>query len=414
MIGPALRALRYPTETGLLVGLCFFLPLLEAPKNLLWAAYVVTWLVNRVRARDFGGRWDAWDSLIALWIASGYAAAVFAGQSGDEWRGAHDLLRYASVLWLVKRGGYSEAELRWVLGALVASTVVGLAVGYVRLWSGIGKSGDLQLHSVGHVNHTAIYLAIMSGVCVAWIYARWKAWRPGRRAAALAIATLVLASLIVTASRAAIAIGLAFIPLLGLAWWPRWRAPLVASAAALAVIVAAAAVVGAEALRKHEKNVAEQNVLSFRDGIWRMALAAWERYPLFGVGMSNYPQITYERVKTWRTEAGSGYDEKHYYLAAHAHNLYLNALAERGAIGAGALAAVLLAWLVALFRRRPRAEDSDHAWLAWGAAGAAWFVTVTVGLVNTTLHHEHGILAVLLLGCWLASRPGLRAPPSPR
>jgi len=29
---------------------------------------------------------------------------------------------------------------------------------------------------------------------------------------------------------------------------------------------------------------------------------------------------------------------------------------------------------------------------------------VGVGLVNTTLHHEHAILSVMLLGIWLASR----------
>jgi hypothetical protein len=33
-------------------------------------------------------------------------------------------------------------------------------------------------------------------------------------------------------------------------------------------------------------------------------------------------------------------------------------------------------------------------------------VTIGVGLVNTTLHHEHGILAALLFGLWLSKRPG--------
>jgi len=75
-------------EHAALVGLAFFLPLYEAPKNILWLAFVVLWLANRFRARDFGGRWDGWDTLIALWIASGYAAAAFAGIHGDEHRKA--------------------------------------------------------------------------------------------------------------------------------------------------------------------------------------------------------------------------------------------------------------------------------------------------------------------------------------
>ena len=46
----SLRAVRYPVETALLVGLCLVLPILEAPKNLLWLAYVAAWIVNRAQA----------------------------------------------------------------------------------------------------------------------------------------------------------------------------------------------------------------------------------------------------------------------------------------------------------------------------------------------------------------------------
>jgi hypothetical protein len=47
--------------------------------------------------------------------------------------------------------------------------------------------------------------------------------------------------------------------------------------------------------------------------------------------------------------------------------------------------------------------------LLWGAAASAWLVTVGAGAVNTTLHHEHGILAALLLGGWLCNLQGQAA-----
>src|SRR5258706_7033473 len=156
-----LRKVRFPVETGLLIAFCIFLPLVEMPKNLAWLLYVSAWLLNRARARDWGGRWDLWDTLFALWIASGYLVAAFAGLQGSELGGAHELARYALLGWLVKRAGYSGKELRWLLGALALSTVAGLAHGYWRLATGASKNGALQLHSVGHVNHTAIYLAIV-------------------------------------------------------------------------------------------------------------------------------------------------------------------------------------------------------------------------------------------------------------
>jgi O-antigen ligase len=405
----SLKKSRVPIELGLLLGLCFFLPLLEAPKNLLWLAYVGTWLVNRTEAHDFGGRWDLWDTLIAAWIASGFLAAAFAGVQGEEWRGAGDLVRYGSILWCVKRGGYTEREQRWVLGFLVSSAVVGLAVGYLRIWTGIGKSGHLQLHSVGHVNHTAIYIAIMAGVCASWVFARWKAWHPGRRLVALAVLTLVLVSLLFTASRGAVGIGVAMLMVLGIAWWPRWRIPALASIVLVAAVTAVTYTGGAEVVRRHEANVAAQNVLAFRDGVWRMALAAWERHPWFGIGMDNYSQVTPERVRAWRADVGKPYDPANYYQSSHAHSLYLNTLAERGVIGAAALGAVLLAWAASLARAWVRRPQSDHEWILWGAAAAALVVSTGTGLVNTTLHHEHGLLAALLLGLWLSRHPARRA-----
>jgi O-antigen ligase len=396
-----LKETRFPLETGILAALCVFLPLAEAPKNLLWLAYLATWLVNRARAREFGGDWDPWDTLIALWIASGYLVAAFAGLHKSEWQGAGDLLRYGSILWLVKRAGYGERESKLALTALVAATVVGLLIGYFRLWSGIGKSGTLQLHSVGHVNHTAIYLAIMLGLCAAWAYTRFRVWTAGRRALAAAVLLLVLVSLVVTASRGAIGVGLVMLPLLAAAWRPRWRAPLAASAAAIVLVAGAALLFRFEVVRKQERNVADENVLAFRDGVWRVSLAAFGRYPAFGVGMDNYSQITPERVRTWRGEAGARFAPDTYYFTSHGHSLFANTLAERGAAGSAALGAVLAAWLYALLRHRPRAPDADLYWLLWGGSAAAWFVTVAAGTVNTTLHHEHGILAALLLGLWL-------------
>src|SRR5205814_7189125 len=76
-------SLRYPVEFSWLLGLVFFLPLFEAPKNLCWLGYVLAWLYNRARDRSWGGAWDRWDSLIAVWIASGYLSAAFAGVHHD-------------------------------------------------------------------------------------------------------------------------------------------------------------------------------------------------------------------------------------------------------------------------------------------------------------------------------------------
>src|SRR5258708_25707900 len=51
---PTRTELQYPVEFFWLLGLVFFLPLFEAPKNLCWLGYALKWLYNRIPARERG------------------------------------------------------------------------------------------------------------------------------------------------------------------------------------------------------------------------------------------------------------------------------------------------------------------------------------------------------------------------
>lgn len=388
-------------EFWILAGLMFVLPLFEAPKNILWVLYVLVWLANRAKSRDFGGRWDGWDSLIAAWIASAVLSAVFAGLHHKEWQGAMDLLRYGSVLWLLKRSRFEERELTILFGALALGAVGALAHGYWRLEI-THKRELLELKSVGHVNHSAIYLAILLGATASVVAAYWRRLGPSGRVAAAMLLALFAASLFVMKSRTAIAVALALVVLLGTAWWPRARVIAIATLVAVAAVVAVAVVARVEVVKKHEDRTAEGNVLAYRAQIWNTARAAWQRFPLFGVGMKNYSAIEPKAVRQWRAEAGKPFDENTFIVkTGHGHSLYYNTLAERGTVGFAALAAVLLAWAWRLLRRYPGRTGDDRAWALWGGALSAWFVTVFAGVGNTTLHSEHALLSVIFLGLWL-------------
>jgi O-antigen ligase len=369
-------------EIGLLLALCIFLPLYEAPKNLTWLAYVIVWLANRARARDFGGRWDGWDTLILLWVVSGFVIAPFAALHGGEWRAALDIVRNGLVLWMVRRSRLNEVEAGAVLGSLVASVVIGLVMGLAQLWS--GATGRLELNSVGHVNHTVVYLAIMLGVCASWLFL-------GRqRALAGAIALFVLVTIFVAASRSGVAAAVVTLAILAFAWWPRARFPAVVAGAVLVVSGVLAAVGGAEVFEKQAESAQSGHPLNFREEAWKLAVSTWETHPWFGVGMDNF-NLASRKLET----------EQLRNLLPHAHSLYLNTLAERGIVGAAPVFALLAVWGWWLVTRRPRRTDPDHEWLLWGAAASAWIVTIVIGMVNTTFHHEHGLLAALLLGLWL-------------
>jgi O-antigen ligase len=386
-------------EAGVLLAFAFVLPLFEAPKNLLWLVFVAIWLANRFRGRDFGGRWDRWDTLIVLWIASGFAAAAFAGLHDDEWRAAADIVRYATVAWLLKRSRYPDRTWTGLALAILAGTVVALAWGYAALPR---THLQLQMNSVGHVNHSAIYLAIVLGLALAATRAWWSSWGWGRRAGALALLAAFALSLQWMESRGAI--GAAFVmsaALLGVEAL-RQRRPL--RTTVLVVLAAAAAVLLATPafIEKNLRFMEAGKFLNVRDGVWRVGFYAWREYPAFGVGMDNFHRIRPENVREWNAKHGEPFEPEALLFTSHGHSLYVTALAERGLVGLGMLLAVLVAWAAFLVRSTPGAGAPPLHWTYWGGAAAAWIVSVLVGLVNTTLHHEHALLAMLLLGGWLS------------
>lgn len=392
---------KHPAEFILLLGLVLALPLFEAPKNLLWGAWIIVWLYPRVRDKDYGGPWDIWDSLIALWVASGYVVAAFAGLSNDEWGGANDILRYGTILWALKRSGYGAKEFRWLIVTVVVSTLIALGAGFWS-WYVSGSHKALELHSVGHVNHSAIYLAISYGIALAAIMAFWARLGGMWRVAGVLTTGVFAVAVFMTSSRAAAGAIVVLTLFMALVWLRKSKTMAAIVMAALVVAASIAYFGEVAVVAKYHSRVAGDDVLSLRGEIWNTAMEAWKRYPVFGVGMNNYSQISLEKVEQWVGASGRTYVASSYLSYSHAHSLYLTALAERGLFGFGVLMMVLSAWLYGLLRYLPGAHDEDMAWVLWGGSFSAWLVTVGVGTVNTTLHHEHAILSALMLGMWLA------------
>ncbi|MBS0337383.1 MAG: O-antigen ligase family protein [Proteobacteria bacterium] len=384
-----------------LYAFALVLPMLEAPKNLLWVLYAVLWIVNRARKGGFGGAWTRWDTAILVWIVSGYGAAAFAGVHNSEWLSAFDILRYGTVLWMLKRSGYDPAALNRLLFCIIAGTAAALARGGYELWF-TKEHATLGLNSVGHVNHSAIYVAITFIATVAWSRAAWgHASLAGRILGLILNAGFVLA-LFVMASRGAVGAAfiaaLAFLVVYSMRAGKHLKSVLVIAAISVGIVLVAKP----QVIEKNEARVKENLFLAYRDGIWRAGFEAWRQFPVFGVGMGNFGRIDLQLLEEWSHARGGVLDSKQISLASHGHSLYVNTLAERGAVGLLALLAVLAMWAWDLARRVPRPNSPAIQWAYWGGALGAWLIATIVGMVNTTLHHEHALISMLLLGGWLA------------
>jgi len=396
-----------PAEFCFLLLFAFFLPLREAPKTIFWALYTVIWLTNRFREGSFGGKWNFWDGIAIAWVGSGILAAVFAGiprGHWKEWSALNDMVMCTSLLFCLRRAGYQAAQWTALFAMLTFSCLLTEGEGF-WLWKVAHLNGALELKSVGHVNHSAIYLVISFGLAMSLALSYWASLSRGGRFVALLAPGLLLVGVFMCESRAAVGVAVALFLVLLVLGMRGGGLGKVKAGAALGLLVAALLLFGNGAIQKHRANLEANHVLSFRDQIWKRGMVAWRAYPVCGVGTGNFGLISDEQLKHLLEIQGKECADGEFFSPiSHAHNIYVNTLVERGAVGILALLTFLLAWGASLLRCLPKVGDSCEHLMFWGGAFSGWFVTVVAGSVNTTLHHEHGLLAMMTLGGWLAWR----------
>ena len=406
---------EYPVEYIFLVLIVFSLPVAEAPKNIAWVLYFLAWLINRGPTRRSGRTWDAWDTLFLLWIVSAAVVAAFAPFPDRSWRGAWDVLRFVGLGWALKRSHYTREELGPLPSILLVATVLALGYGLILLYGTDAQT--LEIEGVGHVNHSAIFLAMVFGLALSMLLAQvWARQRStGRIALCLAATVFIGAGIVIASSRAALGAAVLVTLLLGLAWTRRTWHPLGLLLLLILVFGAVTLATDTYVVRKIKKmSTGTASAMGYRGQLANTSLAAWRKYPLFGVGLRNYPLITEERVKQWEHEAGRTYAPKQYYFSTHGHSLFLNTLAERGLVGLAVVALVLAAWAWGLIRGFPDRQDDFMYWMLWGGSLSGWAVTTGAGIFNTTLHTTHGLLSLLLLGLWLGMERKPQRPPATR
>jgi O-antigen ligase len=379
-----------------LTGFILTLPLLEAPKTLCLLLFFAASAYGLWRHNQ-STLWRGDDLLLLLWMLSGFVVAFFAGLHNKEWGGANGPLLFGLLLLFLKHSHFNSKQIDWLFYAILLSTLIANSYGLWQLLVS-GQKKALELKSVGHVNHSAIYLCLNFAAALAMTLTL-KRHSAACKVFILACVLLTAVSVVLSNSRATIAtmglIALSF----GMVWIKRSKWPLVLLLLSVAAAAGSLYFNHARVVQKHQIHTMH-SFLGERQSIWNSAVLIWRHNPLFGIGIKNYGEASPQIQEQWLAQEGQHYDGKQYLAYAHAHSFYLTNLAEQGLFGLGTTLAVLLriAWL--LYRRRPRAADGDDYWMVWLAAFGTLQVVLLNGIFNTTLHHEHGLLSVLLLGLW--------------
>ncbi|MGM3192901.1 O-antigen ligase family protein [Dickeya dadantii subsp. dieffenbachiae] len=365
----------------------FVNPLAEAPKNIVMALLLL-WVIVQAVMNKKERQWSGWDLFFALYILSYLVGLPFSAYH-TEVRSLTDVARYMLFGWVIYRASFSEKQKIGLVFWASLGTFIGLIYGAWEHFY-VGSEAYWTLNSVGHVNHAAIYNAIICGMALTVLFSYWSTLSVGKRLVWIAMLALSLVYVAFGESRATFGAMMAVVAILCLGFAKRNKRLIYLPVLFVVGLIGIALLSNARVVVKQEQNEAANNVLSYRDIIWRSALTEIKQHPLFGVGKENFQKVDI---------VNPGDVISH---ISHSHNIYLNVLAENGIWGAFWVFSLFGAMGVTLVRYIPKRNALPVSWLSWGAACSALVVTLVVGLVNTTFHHEHANLSMLCFALWLS------------
>ncbi len=223
-------------------------------------------------------------------------------------------------------------------------------------------------------------IACATAIIAAALFASWS------RGAWLGCAVSLVAMFVALPRR--LVTGLSYAIVLMALFWAMWTAGLLPRSVVNRLTTAAADLFTISDVRGIHFTPRNYAVVE-RLAHWQAAISMAQDHPFFGVGLGNYASVYDDyRLVNWEEPLG------------HAHNLYLNFLAETGAVG---LAAYLAFWIVILrvtWRTRSHPDRTARA-IAVGLFGCWTYIGVHSVFdnlfVNNLFLHIGVLLAVLAI-----------------
>jgi len=378
-----------------------FLPSLEAPKNIFLAGYLITALYRQSQLPP--SKWSIWDWVFLSLIASSFLSALFPFVAGgSEWKGFRGMLLWITFGWTLFRTDYNFEEKKYLFIFAILMTIPPLVWGLTQLLI-LSTKNSLQLHSVGHVNHSAIYLCMIAGASCSLLINQVQAAQKKYIFIVTLLLALLIFSVIISQSRAAF--GIVF--LLAFALFLLSKLPVkiktISSSLLTVFLISIVFIKPASVIEKQITNQNNHDILGSRDKVWRVALEVARLNPLLGIGGGNWKQINIDQLQSSVESRGEKFVTEDFTLQwGHPHNIYLSNLVDRGLFGLIIFLSFMFIWLITLINSYKNFNQDSKAMLFIMGSFSAWTTIFGIGFVNTTFHHENALLALFFLGLHLS------------
>lgn len=372
------------------------LPSLEAPKNLFAILFVISWIFISSRNKDWGGKWKIIDTIFLFWIladiAVGINAVVVHNQPAS---GSKDIIKFILVAWVISRSGFTIRQIIDLCVIAILFTVLPLAYAYLDCSGGT----CVELNSVGHVNHTAIYLLVVYVISLSLLVFNFRNIGNVLRTVLITTSAILFYTIIDTHSRAAsgLLVIITIMSMLYAVYYYRNWCLLIISVLLLSL---AATIVVYDPPSVIHKFINGSNLTgdSARHKIRNFSYYVFKIDPILGTGIGNFPNFGHDDIKGSVIKEEGVYDKNKFMPFKHPHNVYLVYLTGGGILLFSAFIWFWLQIVNIVYRVNRR---SNEKWLVFSGVGVV-MVVLGVGLVNTTLAHEHALIAMFALGLLIA------------
>jgi O-antigen ligase len=377
-----------------------FLPSLEAPKNIFLAGYLIVAVYRQSQLPS--SKWTIWDWVFLSLIFSSFLSALFPFVAGGyEWRGFRGMLFWVIFGWTLYRCDYNESEKKYLFIFAVLMTLPPLFWGLMEFLV-LHTKNDLQLHSLGHVNHSAIYLCIITGTSLSLLLSQLLKVKNISVFLTSLLFIFLIYSVIISQSRGAFGVIFLLAYVLILLSKLSIKIKMILLGLLTIFLITITFILPAQVIKKQIANQDNNIVLSYRDIVWQSAYEIAKLNPLLGIGGGNWKHINIDQIKSAVESRGETFRAEDFALQwGHPHNIYLSNLVDRGILGLITFLSFMFIWLITLIKSYKKFNQDSKAMLFIMGSFSAWSTIFGIGFVNTTFHHENALLALFFLSLHL-------------
>ena len=366
------------------------LPSLEAPKNLFILFFIFSWALIAIRDKNWGGNWRLIDTIFCLWIVADIAVGLNAIFYHDlPANGSKDILKFVLFGWVISRSGFDSKQIFFLVISTLIFSVIPLIESYTN------SKHYIELHSVGHVNHTAIYLLISYILSLTFLVLNFRNLINSVRII-LTIISFILALVVIdTNSRAASGILVIFSVLVLIYLIFNYKKRSVTIGALLfALCTISLVIINPPTVIDKFINGTHLIGDSPRQKIRNHAYYTFRTSPILGVGFGNYVHFGHDDIKDLVMKEKGEYVKENFLPGSHPHNVFYTYLVSGGVV---MLSVFMIFWLYFSKLIYQVYKSSTEKWLAFSGLGIA-MVTLAIGWVNTTFAHEHALISMFVIG----------------